>query len=481
MSPIILLILFSLIGGVAVIIAGKKWASYLGLSFSVISLLYFLFVLVDFDSNQLPAYVIKVNWIPELNLTFHLGIDAQNILLLLLSFLVMPIGIIASMLSNEPKPAYYYALMLWGLGALIGFFTAQNPVSFYVFFELALIPFYLLVLMHGGSNRRQSVFKFFIYTVFGSFLMLAAIIFTYSITGGKGSELDWSNILSANLEFNQQLWVLIALFLAFAIKSPLFPFHTWQADLYSEGDRPVIIIIAGVLSKMGVFGLIRFYPLVGQAIESYKYILVPLCLIGIIYGALIAWRQSAMTRILAYSSLSHMGMIAAAIFAGTATALQGSIFQMFTHGILAASLFFVVDMIVRRTNNPSVYGSSGMASENPRLAAYFFIIVLASVGLPLTNGFIGEFYMLWGIAELNIWYGAIAGVSIILGAIYMLRFYQKSMFGVPQAASETLKSPLVLSEDYVMVVVIVLIFSFGFLPGTWMDLSMQAVSKILIK
>jgi NADH-quinone oxidoreductase subunit M len=278
-----------------------------------------------------------------------------------------------------------------------------------------------------------------------------------------------------------QLWIFGALFIAFAIKSPLFPFHTWQADLYSEGDRPAVMIIAGVLSKMGVFGFIRFYEFVPSALESLRYLIIPLCIVGIIYGALVAWRQTVMTRILAYSSLSHMGMIAAALFSGTLVGMQGSLFQMFTHGILAASLFFVVDAVIRRTGDTSVYGSAGLAQANPRLSVYFFIIVLASVGLPLTSGFIGEFYMLWGLTQSNIWYGALAGISIILGAIYMLRFYQKSVFGEMQSDKVRNFGNLHLAEDYVLVVVVILVLSFGFFPGTWMDLTQQAFAQLIQK
>ncbi len=479
MSPILLLILFSILSGLLICIVDRRWAPHLSLSASVISLLYFLFLLIDFQPAGGANHLFQANWIPGINASFSLALDAQNVLLLLLSFLVLPVGILASWNDSVQRNKEYYALMSFGSAALTGFFAAQNPFTFYLFFELALIPFYLIVLLYGGEYRRQAVFKFFLYTVFGSFLMLAAIIYLYSIV--PGTDINWTTAVAEQLGPQNQMWIFGALFIAFAIKSPLFPFHTWQADLYSEGDRPAVMIIAGVLSKMGVFGFIRFYEFVPSALESLRYLIIPLCIVGIIYGALVAWRQTVMTRILAYSSLSHMGMIAAALFSGTLVGMQGSLFQMFTHGILAASLFFVVDAVIRRTGDTSVYGSAGLAQANPRLSVYFFIIVLASVGLPLTSGFIGEFYMLWGLTQSNIWYGALAGISIILGAIYMLRFYQKSVFGEMQSDKVRNFGNLHLAEDYVLVVVVILVLSFGFFPGTWMDLTQQAFAQLIQK
>lgn len=481
MSPILILILFYIITGAIQLATGRKWASNIGLASAVIGLLFYLFLLTDLDLSGGLMYPFEFKWIPGLEINFSLALDVQNILLLLLVFLVVPVGILAAMSSSEQKSAVYYALISWGQAALIGFFAAQNPLSFYLFFELALIPFYLMVLMYGGEYRRRAVFKFLMYTVFGSFLMLAAIVYYYSISGAAGVGAQWNSIGSVGVDLTHQIWIFAALFVAFAIKSPLFPFHTWQADLYSEGDRPAIMIIAAVLSKMGVFGFVRFFPLVSEAVSSLAYILIPLCIVGILYGAIVAWRQSIMTKILAYSSLSHIGMIAAAIFTGSVVGLQGAIFQMFTHGLIAVSLFYVVDLIMRRTDNNNLYASAGMAKIHPRLSVYFFIIVLASVGLPLTSGFVGEFYMLWGLTEKSIWYGAFAGLSIVLGAIYMLRFYQKSMFGELNADHAHKWHKLELSEDYVLLVSVILIISFGFFPATWMDLTLQAANTLLNK
>jgi NADH-quinone oxidoreductase subunit M len=475
MNSVLLLILFPLISAVLVFFAGRKSAGKIALTASVLSLFIFLYQMSSYHPHKGVTGSFMFNWIPGINAEFHMGLDSQSLILMLLTSLVVPIGITASLPKAEEKGATYYGLMLIGLSALLGFFAAQNAITFYVFFEAALIPFYLIVLMHGGPERKKAVFKFFIYTVFGSLLMLGAIIYFYSLIGINKAG-DWSTIYLIDLPLDAQMWILGGLFVAFAIKSPLFPFHTWQADLYAQADRPTVILIAAILSKMGVFGMLRFYNVVPEAIDSMRYALICLCLIGVIYGALVAWRQSEMTRIVAYSSLSHMGMIAAALFSGTVSGLEGSLFQMFTHGILAAGLFFVIDVLMQRSNNPSIYGYTGLAKSQPRLAVYFFVIVLASVGLPLTNGFIGELYMLWGITEYNLWLGAIAGVSIILGAVYMLRFFQKSMMGESLQENSSF-APLKIQEDYIFIVMMFIILSFGFFPKTWLELSEYAVAQ----
>ncbi len=477
MNSILSLILIPVVFALLIQLLDKKWSSMIAILGSASTLLFFLYLMSGFKASLKVENVFLMNWIPGINTEMHFGLDCLGLFMILLSVLIVPIGILASQKYSEHRSKSYYILMMLGLSALIGFFSAQNDITFYVFFELALIPFYFIVLMYGGADRKRAVFKFFLYTVFGSFLMLAAIIYFHSLTGINKTT-DWALIYDIEIPIQAQNWILGALFIAFAIKSPLFPFHTWQSDLYTEGDRPTIIIIAGVLSKMGVFGFLRFYNVVNDSIVAYQTPLIIICVVGVIYGALIAWRQSEMTRVLAYSSLSHMGMIAAGLFTATLSGLQGSVFQMLSHGIVAAGLFFVVDTIMFRTQNNSIYGSSGIALTQPRLATYFFILSLASVGLPLTSGFIGEFEILLGLSQFNKWLAGFAGISIILGAIYTFRFYQKSMFGESNPDNSNWKS-LSLNEDYILIVLAILIFTLGFFPSTWLDLADQATSSFV--
>ncbi len=477
MFSILYLILLPLIFGVLISIVNKKWSAGIALTGAGATLFFFFYYLINFKSGLKATNDFSIAWIPGINVDLHFALDSLGIFMILLTTLVVPVGILASIKYSKYRRKSYFVLMMLGLSALLGFFSAQNDLTFYVFFELALIPFYFMVLMYGGADRKRALFKFFLYTVFGSFLMLASIIYLRSLAN-VGIPSDWSMLYDVELSLSSQTWMLAGLFIAFAIKSPLFPFHTWQADLYSEGDRPTIIIIAAVLSKMGVFGILRFFNIVDDAIMTYQNYLIILCIIGILYAALIAWRQSSMTRVLAYSSLSHMGMIAAGIFTANLSGLQGSIFQMLSHGLVAAGLFLVVDSIMYRTNNSSIYGSSGIAQTQPRLATYFFILCLAAVGLPLTSGFIGEFDMLLGISNINIWFAAVAGISIILGAIYTFRFYQKSMFGESNPENAHWIS-LTLNEEYALIILSILVIVLGFFPSTWLDLADQATSSFV--
>ncbi|NOT36306.1 MAG: NADH-quinone oxidoreductase subunit M [Saprospiraceae bacterium] len=477
MISILYLILLPLVFGLLISLLNKKWSSGIALAGAGSTLFFFIFFLSQFDSSKKIENEFSMPWIPGINVDLHFGLDSLGLFMILLSTLVVPVGILASIKYSNYRRKSYYVLMMTGLSALIGFFSAQNDLTFYVFFELALLPFYFMVLMYGGADRNRALFKFFIYTVFGSFLMLAAIIYLRSLAT-IGIPSDWSMLYDIELSLKSQTWILAGLFIAFAIKSPLFPFHTWQADLYSEGDRPAIIIIAAVLSKMGVFGLLRFFNVVEDAIHQYQTPLIVLCIIGILYAALIAWRQSSMTRLLAYSSLSHMGMIAAGIFTASLSGLQGSLFQMLSHGLVAAGLFMVVDSIMFRTNSSSIYGSSGIASSQPRLATYFFVLCLGAVGLPLTSGFIGEFDILLGLTGVKLIFALLAGLSIILGAIYTFRFYQKSMFGEANSTNSNW-SPITLNEEYALIILSILVIALGFFPASWLDLADQAVSSFV--
>lgn len=477
MISIIYLIILPLVFGLLISLLNKKWSAGIALAGSGASLFFFFYLLSQFKSNLKVENEFSMSWIPGIDVDLHFGMDSLGIFMILLSSLIVPVGILASLKYSKYRRKSYYVLMMIGLSALIGFFGAQNDLTFYVFFELALIPFYFMVLMYGGADRKRALFKFFLYTVFGSFLMLAAIIYLRSLIDA-GTSSDWSSLYDIELNLKTQSWIMAGLFIAFAIKSPLFPFHTWQADLYSEGDRPTIIIIAAVLSKMGVFGILRFFNVVDDAIMQYQIPLIVMCIVGILYAGLIAWRQTSMTRILAYSSLSHMGMIAAGIFTANLSGLQGALFQMLSHGLVAAGLFMVVDTIMFRTNNSSVYGSSGIAGTQPRLASYFFVLCLAAVGLPLTSGFIGEFDILLGLSSVKLILAAAAGLSIIIGAIYTFRFYQKSMFGEVHSENSSW-GEITLNEEYVFIILSILVIVLGFFPASWLDLADQATSSFV--
>lgn len=470
----IILIFIPLLFSVISFFAGKKAAPALMLLSAISTLFYFLLLMGSYQVTiKYLDFNTSIEWISSLRAYFHVGIDAAAILPLMLTQIIICLSLFASFVKGNDRPGSYYGLIGLAHAGLNGFFCAQNPITFFIFFELALLPIYFLVLNYGGPKRKQAVFKFFLYTAFGGLLMLSAIIFLQA-NMLEGLKLEnWSDFYTNKFSNEYQQYLLIAFFIAFAIKSPIFPFHTWQADLYVQSDRPTLMIIAAVMSKMGVFGFIRFNYLFKETIHDWRYGLILICLIGVVYGGLIAWRQKDMIRILAYSSLSHMGLIAAGIMTLTNKGVQGGLFAMFAHGIAAAGLFFVADVITRRTNESSVDSCSGIAKVSPRFSTYFFIILLSAVGLPLTAGFIGEFYLIWTITEFKVLHGILAASTLIFGAVYMLRFYQKTMFGSP--SSNVLQfEGLSLSEEYVFIIIVILIFAFGFFPIDWISMGQYA-------
>ncbi|MBK7466484.1 MAG: NADH-quinone oxidoreductase subunit M [Saprospiraceae bacterium] len=463
----ILLIIIPLAFSLISFVGGRKLAPILGLTGAMASLLYFLYLLSNYNVRHELMYNTSMMWIPEIKGIFHVGIDGYSVIPLLLTQIVILFSVFYSFSKSESKSGAYYGLIGLAHAALNGFFIAQNPITFYLFFELALIPMYFLVLNWGNADRRRAVFKFFIYTIFGSVLLLAAIIYIHAAVGAN-QLLSWKEFYFNSFPMNTQLFILVAIIIAFGIKSPLFPFHTWQASLYSNADKPTVIILSALMSKMGVFGLLRFVYPVMPAINLYQPWIIGLCIVGILYGALMAWKQTDMNKLLAYSSLSHIGLIAASIFILNLQAIEGALFQIFVHGICVTGLFALVGTLESTTGSSSIDASSGFARKNPRFATYFFIITLASIGLPLTAGFVGEFYMLFGLSEESIFYALFAGLSVILGAVYMFRFYQNSMFG--NAKEVSLQStPLKLNEEYIFIIISILVIIFGFFPRMWID------------
>jgi len=298
--------------------------------------------------------------------------------------------------------------------------------------------------------------------------LLAAIIYIHSAIGAN-QLLSWKEFYFQKFPMHVQLYLLVAFFIAFGIKSPLFPLHTWQANLYSNSDKPTVIILAALMSKMGVFGLLRFAYPVMPTINVYQPTIITICIIGILYGALMAWRQTDMNKLLAYSSLSHIGLIAASIFVMNVQSIEGAMFQMFIHGLCVTGLFVVVGILESKSNSSNINDTSGLARIEPRFASYFFIITLASIGLPLTAGFIGEFYMLYGLSKDNILYSLFAGISVILGAVYMFRFYQSVMFGKLKNGSLQSSSVINLNAEYILAIIALLVIIFGFFPRMWID------------
>ncbi|WP_338873728.1 NADH-quinone oxidoreductase subunit M [Spirosoma sp. SC4-14] len=421
-------------------------------------------------------------WLGSMGIRFSAGIDGISVLLVLLTGLLVPFIILSTFNRSYDRPSTFYALMLYMQAALVGVFTARDGFLFYLFFEAALIPIYFLAAMWGGENRIPVTFKFFIYTIFGSLFMLLALVYLYYQTPPTAMAAHSAAIedfYKLKLTPEAQNWVFWAFFIAFAIKMPVFPFHTWQPDTYVESPTPATMLLAGIMLKMGIYGLIRFIlPIVPLGVATWGKTAIILSVIGIIYGAIIAIRQRDMKRLIAYSSFSHVGLMAAGVFSQTETGMQGALVQMLAHGINVVGLFFAADVIFSRTNTRQLDQLGGITQTTPKLTVFFMIMMLGSVALPLTNGFIGEFLLLHGVFTYNHYLGLAAGFTIIFGAVYMLRMFQKSMFGPTSMRTESF-SDLTSTESWVFVPLVVMVFWIGVYPHTFLHVTEPAVANLM--
>jgi NADH-quinone oxidoreductase subunit M len=371
-------------------------------------------------------------WIhsPEVQIRFHLGIDGINLWLVLLTTLLLPIGVSRKMIPERQK-SFFALLLLFEFG-LIGVFTALDLFVFYVFWEVALVPMYLMVGGWGGARRGPAAVKFFVYTMLGSVLMLASIIYLYSQTG-TFDYIDIMNGVAAGrvvITPAQQLALFLGFFAAFAVKVPIFPLHTWLPDTYTQAPAPATFLLAAVMSKMGAYGLLRYSltlaPLGAHRCSGW---IVVLAIIGIIYGALLALIQPNIKRLIAYSSVSHLGFVVLGIFSFSQQGADGAVYQMIAHGISTGALFLLAGYLEQRRGSMEIEDFGGIATPAPGLAAAFMIAMLASIGLPMLCNFVGEFLVLQGAALANFTWAAWAAIGVILSAAYMLWMYQRTFFG----------------------------------------------------
>jgi NADH-quinone oxidoreductase subunit M len=367
--------------------------------------------------------------------------------------------------------------------ALVGVFTADDGFLFYVFWELALIPIYFICLVWGGENRGQITFKFFVYTLFGSLFMLIGLIYLYNHTNVEGLK-SWAvqDLYAAgrSLTETQQSAVFWLIFIAFAIKMPVFPFHTWQPDTYVNAPTQGTMLLSGIMLKMGTFGVIKWLlPVVPLGLEKWGGTAMILSVVGIIYASVIALSQKDFKRLIAYSSIAHVGLISAGIFSMNQQGLQGAIMQMLAHGVNVVGLFFIADIILRHTGTREMDKLGGIRSMNGNFGVLFLIVLLGSVALPLTNGFIGEFLLINGVYQYNAWFAAFAGLTVILGAVYMLRAYQKIMLGERRDSNITFGS-IAGSDKLVLVIICAVILIFGVYPKPLNDIAEEAVKGILV-
>jgi NADH-quinone oxidoreductase subunit M len=375
-------------------------------------------------------------WIENPQIHYHVGIDGISLWLIILSTFLTPICVMLSWRAIKERPKEFYAFLLLLEFGLVGVFAAFDLFLFYVFWEVALVPMYFLIGIWGHDRRIYAAVKFFLYTMTGSVLMLVAIIYLY-LRVGAGS-FDYSTILDAiqsgriGLTGTEELWLFLAFFIAFAIKVPLFPLHTWLPDAHVEAPTAGSVMLASVMLKMGCYGLIRFcLPLFPNAARTCSSWIIPLAITGIIYGALVAMVQPNMKKLVAYSSVSHLGFVVLGIFSFTQLGLDGAVYQMLNHGISTGALFLLVGFMYERRHSLEIVDYGGVATVAPWLSAIFLITTLASMGLPMLNNFIGEFLVLQGSAQANFLWTIFASLGVILSACYLLWLYQRVFYGKP--------------------------------------------------
>jgi NADH-quinone oxidoreductase subunit M len=432
---------------------------------------------VQFEQNSSVQFLANYSWIPSLGIDFKVGMDGVSLLLVLLTAFLMPFIVHVSFKKKYDNEAAFYALLLLAQTGLIGVFTSLNGFLFYFFWEVVLIPVYFLAILWGGERRVAVTFKFFIYTVLGSFFMLLGFIYLYLQT--PGGSFDMAALQSLQLDREAQGWIFWAFFIAFAIKMPIFPFHTWQPDTYAESPVSVTMLLSALMVKMAVYGVFRWIlPVTPLAVEDWGNVVIILSVTGIIYASCIAIVQKSLRRLVAYASIAHVGLMAAGTFAFNSQGLQGAMFQMLSHGIGAVALFYVIEIIYEKTGTMEIVSLGGIMSKAPRLATIFLIFILSTVAMPLTNGFWGEVLLLLGVYKYSMVLGTISTLTIVLGAVYMLRMYQTSVLGKTSATTHNFED-ITLQETLVLSVLVVVIFWMGVQPGIFIDVAKPAIENML--
>lgn len=477
MEILLLQIFIPLIAALIILFAGKSLVKSLAGIFSFLSLIITFYLYFNFVPDASTQFLVDLAWIPQFGIHFKAGVDGISMVLLLLTNLLIPIIIVSSFKQDIKNQNAFYALIFFMQSGLLVVFTALDAFLFYVGWEAALIPIYFICALWGGENRIRVNLKFFIYTMAGSLLMLIAIIYLHVQT--PGNSYDITEFYKLNLDPGTQAWIFWAFFIAFAIKMPVFPFHTWQPDTYTEAPTAGTMLLSGIMLKMGIYGAIRWLiPVAPLGFAAWGETALILSVIGIVYASIIAFTQNDIKRLIAYSSIAHVGLISAGIFAWNVQGLQGAMIQMLNHGINVVGMFFIADIIIRRMNTRELSQMGGIAKPAPTFAIAFLIIILGSIALPLTNGFVGEFLLLMGVYNYNIWYSGIAGLTIILGAVYMLRMYQKVMLGVSNVNTSAFRD-LDGTEKSVLVLISFLVIVIGVYPQPILHISEAAVTNLI--
>jgi NADH-quinone oxidoreductase subunit M len=478
-------IFLPLLGAVLIAFLGRERTSLIRWIAFLCSLLTFLgtawlYFMLDPHRNGMQFEEFHT-WMVVPPVNYHLGVDGLSTLLILLTGLLTPLSMLASWSSITHRTKAFFLYLLALETGMIGVFASLDLILFFVFWEVMLIPMYFLIGIWGHERRVYAAIKFILYTMVGSALMLAGILYLYNLTGSFDLPDVLDHLSTTPLLFAQQeRWLFLAFFVAFAIKVPLFPFHTWLPDAHVEAPTAGSVLLAGVLLKMGTYGMLRFcLPLFPNASREFAPVICALALIGIIYGALVAMVQPDLKKLVAYSSVAHMGFCVLGIFVFNTLGMEGSIYQMLSHGVSTGALFILVGMLYDRRKTRLISEFGGLATSLPVYSTFFLIVTLSSLGLPLLNGFIGEFLVIVGSYHSRALYTAIAAVGVVLAAVYLLRMYQRVFYGELTNEKNRTLPDCNRREKLILTVMVIVVIAMGVYPQPFLRRMDRSVASIL--
>src|SRR6266571_1980087 len=471
-----------IVAGLAVLATGAdrnaRKARTIALAGAVLGLVVTIPLVAGFDTGtSAMQFVQKIPWIERFNVNYHVGVDGISVLFILLNSFITVLVVIAGWEVIRDKVAQYMAAFLVMSGLLNGSFAALDAVLFYVFFEATLIPMYLVIGVWGGPNRVYAAVKFFLYTLLGSLLMLVAFLYLYNKSGGSFAVLDYHKL---PLPFDAQILLFIAFLMAFAVKVPMWPVHTWLPDAHVEAPTGGSAVLAAILLKLGAYGFVRFsLPILPDASHYLAGFMITLSLIAIVYIGLVALVQTDMKKLIAYSSISHMGFVTLGFFIFNAYGMEGGLVQMISHGFVSAALFLCVGVMYDRMHSRNIADYGGVVNTMPRFAALMMLFAMANCGLPATSGFVGEFMVIVGAMKLNFWIAFLAGTTLVFGAAYTLWMVKRVIFGEVGSRHVAELSDANAREVLVLGLLAIAVLWLGLHPAPFTEIMHASVNELL--